>query len=145
RAHAFPILAIDVDEQGRRIASGDAAGPTDEFSLIKIRNQDTGRVEHTLRGHQGWIRTLRFLPGGDRLLSIGNDGIARLWDTRKGVLQATLADNLADLAAAAISGEGNRWAWCNRIGVLEVHDVASRDVLWTRDVPGENVTALAFD
>ena len=33
-----------------------------------------------LRGHQNWLSSATFSPGGDRILTAAHDGTARLWD-----------------------------------------------------------------
>ena len=43
-----------------------------------------GKCLQTLRGHGGMVQGLQFLPQGDRLVSVSNDGTIRLWEGSTG-------------------------------------------------------------
>lgn len=49
---------------------------------IRLRDASTLKTVATLEGHKGVIIQLKFLPDNRRLLSLGRDGTARMWDIR---------------------------------------------------------------
>src|SRR5690606_11214747 len=104
-AHQGRIAAACWSPDGERIAS---AGH-DQF--VKIWDPQRRQLHETCRGHSGWVVALQFVEGADRLLSLSEDGTARLWDERRSWLPEIVADDLAGLRLAAISPDGQRWAW----------------------------------
>lgn len=62
----------------------------------------------TLRGHVGPVRTVRFSPDGERILSAGDDGKAILWSAKTYRLERVLEGHELRLAEARFSPEGSR-------------------------------------
>ena len=99
-----------------KIAEGDALVLSDQFSLARERYEESIGILKThgastfaaelalwdahrrsppplveLSGHTGTVNTCKFLPDGRRILSGGDDGTARLWETWTGRTIRTFA------------------------------------------------------
>lgn len=69
------ILDLDFNLKGDKLvtASSDNA--------VRVYNVDTSSLNHTLRGHQREVTRVKFNPEGNYLVSVGFDGIGRIWDS----------------------------------------------------------------
>lgn len=78
---ASPVesLGIAVAPNGRWLAVTGGDG------LVRVYPRDGGDPVTSIRGHSGVVYRVAFLPGGDRLVSGGEDGGARLVEWRNGV------------------------------------------------------------
>ncbi len=71
-----PVLtAMAVSEDGKYIA---AAGDDHAIRLIRLEDR---QVLSVWTGHVDWIRSLAFTKDGDRIASVANDGVVRVWNT----------------------------------------------------------------
>src|SRR5262249_51264147 len=55
----------------------------EEKGVIALWDGNTGRLLHTLRGHEGYVRSVQFTPDG-KLVSGGGDSTLRVWDAEAG-------------------------------------------------------------
>ncbi len=74
------ITSLEFSPDGHRIALGDAEGG------IMLRDADGAVIWSVPNGHAGIVNSITFSPDGEKLGSVGWDGIARLWDTATGNL-----------------------------------------------------------
>ncbi len=70
-------LFFDVSAEGTLLALTDG----DKALLVSAA---TGATVHTLRGHQAFVRDIRFSPDGSLVGSVSNDGELIVWDTATG-------------------------------------------------------------
>ena len=61
-----------------------------------------------LGGHEGEVRAAEWAPDGTRLATVGEDGSARVWDTRTGTELSAFEEHEAPVATVAWSPDG---AW----------------------------------
>ncbi|VTS01514.1 WD40 repeat domain-containing protein [Tuwongella immobilis] len=81
--------------------------------------------------HQGWIRDSVFTPSGDRLITVGDDMLAKVWDANSGKLIRTLDGHpketpqfhVTALYDVAISADGKWLATGDRIGEVRVWEL----------------------
>jgi WD40 repeat protein len=70
-------------------------------SSLSVYDIETDEQVADLSGHGGWVQSCAWAPDGSRIVSGGNDGTVRLWDTE------TAQINL--LIASLPGGESARW------------------------------------
>lgn len=80
----------------------------------------------TLEGHEGEVTAMAFSPKGDHLLSVGEDGLALVWDvkTQKIVHRSQHKDE--KLFAAAWRPDGKQFAVAGEYGVVRVWEVGGK-------------------
>lgn len=69
---AYPEC-VAFDPEGRRGASGDRKG------YVRIWDIETGQETLSFQAHKGRVRDLQFSPKSDFLVTVGEDGKARVW------------------------------------------------------------------
>jgi len=105
---------------------------------------DSGKVLNTIDdAHRGWIREVVVFPGGDRVASVGDDLLVKVWDERSGKLlqvleghaQKTPQGHVTALYAVAVSPDGEVLASADRIGEVRIWESGSGKLLQTIQVP----------
>jgi WD40 repeat protein len=95
--HRDSVLALAFDPSGRTLASAGNDRTVvlwDATRTVNLNGTTSFRPLRALTGHTGPIRGLAFLPpDGSRLVTISEDGTARLWDVARGVELDRLAGN----------------------------------------------------
>lgn len=71
--HAGPVWCLWFDPDRDRVLSGGYD------QTVKIWSLSGQRCEATLRGHDGWVRSIELLQGGRLVASGGSDGLLKLW------------------------------------------------------------------
>lgn len=115
-AASKPGATIDA---GKVVAVGDgiaALGGNDgKVALVELNG---GREVKTLTAHKGAVRFLAFPGSAARLISSGDDGALRLWDTGSG-------EKLAEVITTATG-----WAVIDRQGRFDGSEQGMNDVGW---------------
>ncbi|MCB0124074.1 MAG: hypothetical protein KDE58_17590, partial [Caldilineaceae bacterium] len=57
---------------------------------VRIWNIETGETIHILQGHTNWVRSVRFSPDGQRVVSCSDDETVRIWSVATGECLHTL-------------------------------------------------------
>src|SRR5262249_29652896 len=146
------VQAVALSRLGHLAAGG-------EDRMIRIWDGSTGRLLHTLRGHEGAVRVLAFSPRGDLLASGGEDRTVRLWDVGRGRELRTFQGPDPDgrshqyaVRALAFSPDGRRLASGSEDHTAQLWDLATGQPLLRDEVTGEpsalphhdSVKAVAF-
>ena len=99
-----------------------------EQNVVLLRDADTlaplGKLEHRVGVFQ-----ITFSLDGTRIVTSGDDGVARVWNAQTGTLIFTSLDETSDLIGAAFSQDGSRIALFYSDGRILVHAIAFDDVL----------------
>jgi len=82
--HAGVITSLTVEPSGTWVATGDDQGEA------LLWNAETFEVMGRFSAHWGPVQTLAFTADARRLLSIGIDGIGKLWDIESGELVVSI-------------------------------------------------------
>lgn len=94
------VLALAVSSDSRLIAATRADGQ------VTVAEMETGEIVQVLSGHDGRRSDgASFLPDG-RLVSIGCDGVARIWDPRTGRQLDALRGHAGMIVGLATSADG---------------------------------------
>jgi WD40 repeat protein len=104
---------------------------------------DLGEVIRTVEAHEGWVRGLEHFPGGNRLASVGDDMVVRLWETDSGKPAGVLTGHAlrtpqghtTALYAVAISPDGRYVAAGDRIGEVRIWEADSAKVAQAFQAP----------
>jgi serine/threonine protein kinase/formylglycine-generating enzyme required for sulfatase activity len=127
-----------------------------EFRKLEFRELATQPAKITphekfpvLKGHEGPIKRIRFLPDGKQFVSVARDGTARLWNVETGELVRTFASTGADktLNNLAISPDGTRLAMGGSSYRVYLFDIASGKLerfIQFKDVGQAATGGLAF-
>jgi DNA-binding beta-propeller fold protein YncE len=104
---ASGLFCIAFRPDGGAIASAHATNR--RTSTITLWDASTGQTLIGLGGHSAFTRRLAFLHDGNRLVSLGDDGVLKLWDlpTGREALSVSLHPQGIGLA---VSPDGNRIA-----------------------------------
>jgi WD40 repeat protein len=93
------------------------------------------------KGHTAGVVGVAFLPGSDRAVSCGLDGIVRLWDSRTGVVSKTLSSGNGEILALSVDSAGRALAISRYDGKAEVISLTSGSEIilagykgWSADV-----------
>jgi WD40 repeat protein len=73
---------------------------------VRIWDARTGRLLHTLKGHNDWVRSAAFSPDGGAIVSASWDNTVKIWEARTGRLLHTLEGHTEPVASAAFSPDG---------------------------------------
>jgi WD40 repeat protein len=82
--HHLPVYCCSYDRSSSRVITG-----ADDH-LLKVWDARTGFLERTLRGHDGDVIDVVFLPGSDLMVSAANDSTVRMWNVATGEAIALL-------------------------------------------------------
>lgn len=101
------------------------------------------RLLHTLGGHTIAVRGLVFTPDGRTLVSCGQEGTVKLWDTASGTETATLRSKQEGILGAALAPDGKTLATGGTDQTTRLWDLTSQRLRDT--LPSESwVRAVAF-
>jgi hypothetical protein len=94
-------LGVAFSPDGRRALSG---GTQDH--LVRLWDVETGAEVRRLRGHNGFVTGVVFLPGGRQALSCSHDQTLRLWDLDSGQAIRSFSGHTAEVQGVAITRDG---------------------------------------
>ena len=83
RGDVWSLVSLDVNAKGTLLALADT-GQAFKGRNVLLVSPSTGATVHTLRGHRGLVRDLRFSPDGTLVGSHSDDGELIVWNTATG-------------------------------------------------------------
>jgi WD40 repeat protein len=137
-----PIRRLAASSGERLLALGRDDG------TIVVWDVPAGRIMQTLSGHGLAVFGVAFVPGrrGARLVSVGGDGLIKIWDPEAGGQSLfTLAGGAGAVYAVAVRPDGRQIATGGQDGFVRTWDPATGRA----DLPpldhGASISALAYD
>ncbi|MDP1563828.1 MAG: serine/threonine-protein kinase [Pirellulaceae bacterium] len=113
-----------------------------EWNLLKRRNHDE---TSSLTGHTGKVYRVRYSPEGSVVVSCGDEGSIRLWDSEDGRELAHLDEFSGSVTDVAMHPSGRFVAATGENGKLMVWDVTTQRVLHDIDRNFNGAGFLAYE
>ena len=103
----------------------------------------SGRPLRSVPAHNGWIRDLAAFPDHERVASVGDDMLVKIWDAKTGRALATMEGHptstpqghVTALYVVTVSPDGKLLATADRIGEVRVWEVRTAQLLHKFKVP----------
>jgi hypothetical protein len=137
---------LGVDQELALLLAIEAARETDTAEANAALRQalvHSGRTLHLLRGHDAEVSTVAWDPAGERIVSAGADGTARVWDAPSGIELLALRGHTGAVISAAWDASGARIATAGVDGTARVWDAASGSALVVFAGHVQAITAIA--
>jgi WD40 repeat protein len=103
------------------------------------------RLIAELEGHIGRVLSARFVDGDHEILTVGNDGFARRWDSETGRSLSSYRSTSRFLADAVVAPDGSMVIAGGSDGLLWFWDRATTRPLWTLQAHSSNVVGIHFE
>ncbi len=132
--HSNWVWAADISEDGSLIASGSGPlfGPESVARLdatARIWDAETGDELMVLAGHENTVDSVRFLPGGQQLLSASWDGTIRRWDLTTGDEVQRYAVEGASVFMIDLLPNGAQFVSGSSDAIIRLWDIDSGEVI----------------
>jgi WD40 repeat protein len=106
-------------------------------------NTATREQVRKIKGHDKWIRDVKVSPDGKLIASVGDDMVCRLWDAESAKLKHELRGHepmtptqfTSMLYTCAFSADGKLLATADRVGHIEIWDVAAAKSVASVEAP----------
>jgi WD40 repeat protein/serine/threonine protein kinase len=135
-------LPVIVSPDGTRLAYSFKDG---ERTRLEVFDATTGKRTAVCHGHRGDMWAFAFSPDGTRLVSGGEDRMARLWDAATGALLATCRGHTSKVLGVAFSPDGTRLVTTSSDATVRQWDAATgRQVEVLYDRHSGEVTCAAY-
>jgi DNA-binding beta-propeller fold protein YncE len=119
----------------------------DQARTKKVLDQvsaEYGGEVRSLAGHKGAVTSIAYSPDGTYLLSGGEDGTLRLWETATGRQVRTFTGHKAGVTSVAFSPDGSTAVSGSNDSTLRLWDIASGRELRATDGLGWKIAGVAF-
>ncbi|UTW63436.1 hypothetical protein KFE98_04565 [bacterium SCSIO 12741] len=130
-------FCMDFSPSGSHVAVGGSKGK------MIICSVDSAKVLHSVKGHLDWVTAVRYDPNGQFIVSGGNDGMVKVWDTL-GAPLAQLPGHVDEVTDLAISKDGKTLISSSRDKTIKVWDVPNKKLLKSIDNIGAATNGVSF-
>ncbi len=121
------------------------ARSNDNYNVIHLQDAATGVSEIILDGHTDRPRSLRFSADGASLLSSGDDGTLRLWDTHTGAMLRVIEYFDAESGRVFSFGANDTLVATGEFyGKLRLYNVATSERLVTLHALNHQINQIVF-
>jgi WD40 repeat protein len=112
---------VSVYKAGSYFSTGECTEPPAIWDI------DTGELLFVLAGYEGPVYRADWAPGGDAILTAGEDGTARIWDATTGEEILVLSGHAAAVRGARWSPLGDQIVTASLDGTARIWDAESGD------------------
>jgi WD40 repeat protein len=113
-------------------------------TTVKLWDVASGRALRTLSGHNGFVESVAFSPGGESLVSGCQDGSIKFWDVANGLEVKTLSGHTHSVNGVTFSPNGKLIASASADTTIKVWAADSGDTVLTLARHTSNVHQVAF-
>jgi len=114
-------------------------------AAAELWNLENYQLIAQLDGHVGKVLSGRFVDGDREVLTVGDDGTARMWDGATGRLRQIFRGSSRFLADALLAPDGSMVVAGDADGVLRFWDASNGRPLWTLRAHKAPVIGIQFD
>jgi len=134
------VLSAVFSPDGKRVvtASQDGTARVWEVSsgrVAQVWGSSNWRMFAELSGHAGFVSSAAFTPDGERVVTVSQDGMARVWDVKESPLQnrllATLVGHGKEVLSLAFSPDGQQVVTASNDGTARIWQLGEPGVLAT--------------
>lgn len=112
---------------------------------VEAKDVPPGHISKFQQGHSDVIRDVHLLPDQKRALTVGVDGVLKLWAVATGDCLWTRGEELWPNAGLDVTADGKLVVTATKSGVIEVRDVDSGSVLQQSKIDDKGpVTTVKF-
>ena len=142
--HTGAVNEVAYSPDGRLLAS--CGGHWEDWNDDRAILWDiaTNRPCKVLKGHEGPVTCLEFLPDGSGLITAGADGTARLWEPHTGECLRVFSGHDGHLRDLGISPDGSTLATAGWNRALTLWDIPSGRRIALNEGDGADLDSLAF-
>jgi WD40 repeat protein len=131
-------FAVAFSPDGKTLAAGYSDGAVELWSVA------TGRLERSMRGHEGWVQSVTFSPDGQTLASTGRDATIRVWDVASGKQKNILRGHTNRVWSLACSPDGVTLASGGSDGSIRLWDWTAPRKPTTLSMDAATIRCAAF-
>ena len=124
-------------------ADGTTFATADAGDVVRIWRTMSAAVEKRFEVRGGGTRTIEFARPGDELVTVGRDGIARIWNARTGDVVQSFPSP-ANSRAAAFAPDATRVVTAGADGRARIWDVEDRRLLQVLGARGDALNDAHF-
>jgi tetratricopeptide (TPR) repeat protein len=110
----------------------------------KPENKALALAVNTLKGHEGWVRSVGFSPDGKQLASGSADKTIKIWDVTTGKVLNTLKGHESRVISVGFSPDGKKLASGSGDKTIKIWDVTTGKVLNTLKGHESGVNSVEF-
>ena len=99
----------------------------------KVWDAQTGTELFTLTGHNNWVLSAGYSPGGQRIMTASWDKTAKVWDTQTGTELFTLTGHDSKVHSAGYSPDGRRIVTASSDGTVQIYTTDMDELLQIAD------------
>jgi len=103
------------------------------------------RLVAQLEGHVGQAFSARYIDGGHAIITVGADGIARLWSGETGELLNTYHSTSLFLTDSVVTSDRSMIIAGGSDGLLWFWDLATARPLWTLQAHSSDIVGIHLD
>ncbi len=145
RPISWGVRGAAFSEDGKRVATAAAADNPRQLreGTIDLWSPQSGKPLLRLAGHTNWVYALQFIDADRKLVSLSEDGTAKLWDLERGDCLWTMEiPERGKARTMSVSRDGRRLVLGHSDGYLSAWDLESQRHRGTRSLCANAVTSV---